>query len=429
MLSSSYQACLTRRKASVRNQKQSAARTLHRPKEQSSRLGQTLNCGSQRPATYKRAAVTVKASSTFENTTTELKDVQPKIGTDCYVEVKKGFSAEETEAAVRAGVQHIEQEGYVVIRTGETDVDPMYMETVCKSVMEVDPQIGWASYNGGGGVFRPPLFPDGSTWISAAEGAPKKLPVEFHNEMAYANTYPSRIAFGMFACSEDYVGGETRLCDDVLLTELLDNHPELYEKMKTLGVQYVRNLKDKEDSDLEHLTSWQGAFLVNDWEEAKDLVAKNPHNVLKADTSPLQQRTWRPLFHKHPVLDKDLLFCSILNRHATWFEQPGYAEPDQTPVPSEEYAGVPLNERPYHMLWGDGSELTTEEINVIRHLHAEAEIRVKLNAGDVLIADNLRLQHGRMPWKGSVRQLGLLISGMVDRAELPGVSSTPPVTL
>jgi len=313
----------------------------------------------------------------------------------------------------------------------------------------------WSGYNGKGGTSRATLFPT-SNWISAAEGAPKALPVEFHNEVAYSASFPIRICFGMFEASDDYEGGKTRLVDNVKVTEELfsETNAALRKKLEQLGVQYVRHLKDDdEEPNLHHrgqsllfgkarmplLSSWQLAWpTATSLEEARRLAREQGGKLEKIEPSVLQSEASdrsvyrhvvsHPVFHKHPDLGQVLLLSSILNRHGSWVEQPTFLDRQKwlnstcgskkrsfEEMATFNYAAIPFHERPYHLLWGDGTELSSFEIEAIRSIHMKHEFHLQLQPGDIVIADNLRVQHGRMPWSGTTRKLGLMIFGMVNR--------------
>lgn len=374
---------------------------------------------------------------------------------------------ERRKEASKEALGLVETDGWVIIRTSAKEneqVCPDFMETVARTVMRVDDppayvdssQKGcWAGYNGKGGSNRAALFPN-SNWISAAEGAPKALPVEFHNEVAYSRSFPIRICFGMFDQSADYEGGQTRLIDNVKVTkELLSTENEsLRMKLERLGVQYVRHIKDdSEEPDPSHkgqsllfgvarmplLTSWQLAWpTATSIEEARRIAAEDLGELEKIESPELgsdgHDRTVyrhvvrRPVFHKHPELNQLLLLSSILNRHRSWVEQPTFADRKQAlsarcndkkrnfdNMSAFSYGSIPFHERPYDLLWGDGTEFSTSEIETIRSIHLKHEFHLQLRPGDMVIADNLRMQHGRMPWGGTTRKLGLMIFGMTDR--------------
>ena len=56
-----------------------------------------------------------------------------------------------------------------------------------------------------------------------------------------------------------------------------------------------------------------------------------------------------PTFVHHPE-HGEIFFSSILNRHGSWLDEHAY------------FGTVPLNERPYHCTWADGSELSEDEL-------------------------------------------------------------------
>lgn len=116
----------------------------------------------------------------------------------------------------------------------------------------------------------------------------------------------------------------------------------------------------------------------------------------------LRHTLWCPVFHEHPKLGS-LFFNSVLNRHASWLDGHSY------------WDAVPYDERPYHCLWGDGVPFSDTEMTEIREAYKKNTIAVRLDPGDVLVLDNLRVVHGRNPYKGEQRLLGLLLSDMVPR--------------
>lgn len=118
-------------------------------------------------------------------------------------------------------------------------------------------------------------------------------------------------------------------------------------------------------------------------------------------TARMKHTAWAPLFVTHPVLG-ELYFTSILNRHGSW--QDGH----------DVFGKLPLDQRPYQCLWGDGTTFSDSELNEIREAQDGAMERVQLKQGDVIVVDNLRAQHGRTPFQGK-RLLGLMLSDMVNR--------------
>ena len=111
----------------------------------------------------------------------------------------------------------------------------------------------------------------------------------------------------------------------------------------------------------------------------------------------------------HPSLGA-IFFSSLLNRHGSWLDDHWY------------FGKLPLKERPYHCVWGNGDEFNEKEMEKIRKAHDSCTEKLVLNESEIVVIDNLRLQHGRSPYTGE-RALGLLMSDMVPRKYKKPVAS------
>jgi len=290
----------------------------------------------------------------------------------------------------------IAEKGYAVASLGAS-ASIRDMEAVALQLMGVDP-LSTGSYNGRGGVVRKSI--DGTGFVDSAAGAPKELTIQFHNEMAYAAEFPKYVTFAMV--KQANVDGTTTLADNMLVQQKLS--ASLLKKFHELGVQYIRFLHDEsEKSAPDFYNSWQGAFQTS----SMDVALQNGNNrtnfsiLKKHDDRRLRHILWCPVFHQHPTLG-ELFFNSVLNRHGSWMDGHSF------------FGKLPNSERPYHCTWGDGSEFNDEELAEIRTAYSESTEYIRLNPGDVLVLDNLRVVHGRTPYRGS-RLLGLLLSDMVPR--------------
>lgn len=292
---------------------------------------------------------------------------------------------------------YMHDHGYVHIRMG-ANASVHQMEDAARRLMGLQINQG-GEYNGQGGVSRSTI--QGSAWMDTAAGAPCEIPVQFHNEMAYSKKFPKHVAFAMVMQAES--DGTTLLADNMRLTELLSS--SLKQKLKTLGVQYIRNLNDQSQrGSPEFFTSWQEAYLTENLEEAlKKGNTEESILVRHEDGVRMKHITWCPVFYVHPD-HGELYFGSLLNRHGSWM--------DDHPT----WNHMPLAERPYHCVWGDGTEFSESELAEIRDVHEKSTIANRLVPGDLVVVDNLRVAHGRTPYKGK-RQMGLLLSDMVAREE------------
>ena len=296
------------------------------------------------------------------------------------------------------------EKGYCVIHCGR-GAKAQQLEKVCRDVMEYIKAGTGGEYNCSGGVSRAKL--DCSNLLDTREGAPPELTIQFHNEMAYAAKFPKYIAFAMVRRDPEGTGGHTILCDNVKLIDILSE--SLIQKMKGLGVMYIRKLEDiSYRFEPFFYNSWQEAFGTKDRTEAIKRGNSSETSFLFEDKDgkgheSMSHNTWCPLFYASHQFSGEVLFSSILNRHGSWLSDHAY------------FGTIPFKERPYHCKWGDGSEFSDEELKEIRHAHDLSTIELILNEGDVVVIDNLRVKHGRTPYTGE-RALGLFLSDMISRS-------------
>jgi alpha-ketoglutarate-dependent taurine dioxygenase len=299
-------------------------------------------------------------------------------------------------ACTEAAKESLRENGYAVLRLGA--VTPLQeRERVARELMGDTEAV---SYNKAGGSVKRKTIGD-SGWLDTAEGAPPQIRIQFHHELAYARSFPKYVSFGMMV-QNTTSGGLTEVVDSVKMTAELS--PAMRAKMQSLGVVYVRLLSDESERGKPgFFTSWQQALQTECIDEA--LARGNSADSIlgwHTDGKRLRHLSWAPVFHTHPSLG-ELHFGAILSRHASWHD--GDAKFDY----------LPHGDRPYHCLWGDGSELSDAEIAELRSLHDRNMEQHRLEVGDIIVLDNLRVMHGREPYAGK-RQLGLLISSaMVDR--------------
>lgn len=64
---------------------------------------------------------------------------------------------------------------------------------------------------------------------------------------------------------------------------------------------------------------------------------------------------------------------------------------------------------PYGVTFGDGSSIPRHYITAIRQAIWDETVKFRWEKGDLLLIDNLRLGHGRMPFKSDRKILAALI--------------------
>ena len=66
---------------------------------------------------------------------------------------------------------------------------------------------------------------------------------------------------------------------------------------------------------------------------------------------------------------------------------------------------LPANQFPLHTCYGDGEEITDQEVDEIRSVTWSNAMSLKLQPGDVLLLDNLLALHSRMSYEGGDRKI------------------------
>lgn len=272
-------------------------------------------------------------------------------------------------------------------------------------------QVG--DYNSMGSVTRPMVS---ENVYDVAAGAPKQLPVSPHSEQAYLFSVPRFAAFMCIKAAEK--GGELQLFDNVQLGRRLG---KLMEKFNRLGITYYRVMGDKlRSANWSYPTGmWQDRFDTDDWLLAKKKASKNlayGGAELRDYEQGLVVMNWTvpavTFVNTSGTTEVSrAVLQSILDNHRSR----NYAAAADGAASGSAVAAL-------HSTWGDGSELGQEELQRLQEATTQSlEVEVLLRSGQVIVIDNWRFAHGRLPYEGA-RNHAALISARFPRAEPPKFS-------
>jgi hypothetical protein len=248
--------------------------------------------------------------------------------------------------------------------------------------------------------------------------------------MTYMDSFPHYIAF--YAKRAADVGGKTLVSNVLKQTlDLEQEHPCLAQKLKTEGVEYLRNMPCED-----HLRAtgapaayktWQDAFHTSDRDEASASVSAG---TCQLTWRPLDGAcTWtsrRPAFSQCPSSGDEVLMNQIDALHSSWLERiygdsgffasgeggGGGDDDNEAPAAGKALLRTPL----FHTRWGSGEDFTEEELAALRGVVARHLEEVDLATGDLVVLDNYRWTHGRAPYQeGADRQLLVCMSEMRSR--------------
>lgn len=229
----------------------------------------------------------------------------------------------------------------------------------------------------------------GNVYTSTEYPADQEIP--FHNEMSYTSSWPLRIAFYSIRAAAH--GGETPLADSRRVYELID--PAVRERFERHGVMYTRNYTPRLD------LPWQEVFGVSTREEVEAFCRAS--HIRYEWVGPEHLRT-------HEVCQATAVHPRTGDR--LWFNQAHLFHVTSLPPEIREVllAGVAEADLPRNTYYGDGSPIGSGELDHVRDAFRSAEIRFGWQDGDVLLADNMRMAHGRAPFRGE-RRVVVAMSG------------------
>lgn len=207
---------------------------------------------------------------------------------------------------------------------------------------------------------------------------PKDQSINMHSESSYAPNHPERIVFCCITAAA--AQGETPIADNrILLSHLSDTTKK---KFLEKGVQYRRNL-----SGFLGL-NWQEVFQTSDKTLVEAECKESGMNFewVNEDTLIL---TWtKKAIWTHPITNEEIWF-----NHGLFFNK--YMQDESVLNSVNSY-----NDLPNDTFFGDGTEISKEEIEEIKTAYEKATIAFPWEKGDVLFLDNMLFSHGRRPYEG-----------------------------
>ena len=251
-----------------------------------------------------------------------------------------------------------------------------------------------------------------STYTFTASELPPHYPIMQHCEMSFLPSAPTRL---LFCCTEaPPSGGETPLADCRSVWRLL--RPEVQERFRDRGVRILRSYgAPGQGSKLDpwQLKSWPEVFGTTAKEEVEATAAKEGTRCVWRSDGGLQLLREQPAFVKHPVTGDEVWFnhCQVFHGDAARFEYRKIVERQRTP----RGVGVALLlevltsakkrlKRPEdfatHCTYADGSEIPKADIQHLIDVFWEVMVFPKWQRGDLVLIDNFRVSHGRMPFDG-----------------------------
>ncbi|KAH9307357.1 hypothetical protein KI387_035268 [Taxus chinensis] len=216
--------------------------------------------------------------------------------------------------------------------------------------------------------------------VYTANESPLHQQIDFHHEMAVMKVWPSKLFF--FCETAPPEGGQSAIVLSHLIPPLMEEVlPEFVKKVKDMGLLFKITTPSQPSNSLISKT-WKTILGTNDPEEAKKRAA---------DMMGCKH------FECHADGTADFTFGLV--KTIRTFEKGGRE------VWFNTIAGFGEENKNQSITLGDGSAIPVEAVKAFKQIMDEQCVDLKLEDGDVLLLNNLSVQHGRRPSKPPRRVL------------------------
>lgn len=216
---------------------------------------------------------------------------------------------------------------------------------------------------------------------------PASQTIKLHSELSHALKYPSHIFFCCEIAAEK--GGQTPVADNRKILEELPN--EIVEAFSSRGLRYIRNLHNGTGAILGK--SWQESFETENKLDVESYCKERGVQYKWNSSGGLRLVEERNAIVRHPITGEDI-----------WFNQADQFHPSDLPedigLALIEMCGGEPYSMPQYVCFADGCEIEVSMLNTIREISGENMVLFDWEVGDLLVADNLLVSHGRLPFSG-----------------------------
>lgn len=222
--------------------------------------------------------------------------------------------------------------------------------------------------------------------VYTATEYPPGLSIPMHNENAYQRDWPLLLCFFCMFPAER--GGQTPLADTLKVTNRIDANVRATFMRKQ--VKYIRNYWG--DIDL----PWQTVFQTESMADVERYCRTHDIEYEWTPNGTLRTAQVCHAFAKDPRTGATV-----------WFNQAHLFHPSSLEKRTREalFARFDENNLPRNATYGDGSPIEPAALENIRQAFDREMTSFEWEAGDLLILNNMRVSHGRTPFRGKRRVL------------------------
>ncbi|WKB55887.1 TauD/TfdA family dioxygenase [Eleftheria terrae] len=244
--------------------------------------------------------------------------------------------------------------------------------------------LGYAPHSYAGGI-AVRARESGMALVASQEDA--RITMAPHNEMAYLPDVPAKVFF--FCEQAAPHGGEVPIND---IRDSVRHIPdEVLSEFAERGIRYHRHLP-RESTPTQ--VGWMETYGVPDAAALDALMQAQGLEHRWATRQAVMISQLRPAFRADPDGGAPLWFNQVTELHSSyWRNHPLF--------PSD----APEHSYPATTSYGDGEPIDPQLITSLRAALWQTASAVRMAPGDVLVLDNLHIQHGRFAYEGPRRHL------------------------
>jgi alpha-ketoglutarate-dependent taurine dioxygenase len=245
-----------------------------------------------------------------------------------------------------------------------------------------------------------------SAGVYSSSKWPPNQPMCMHHELSYTLEFPGLMLFACLAAPTD--GGATAVADSRTVFDTLP--AELIERFEREGWLLTRSYNDEIGA------SFAEAFGTEDRRAIERYCCANAIEFEWQPDGGLRTTQRRSAVVRHPVTGQRCWFNQIafLNE---WTLAP---EVREFLVDVYGADGLPFNTR-----FGNGDAIGEDVVQLLNQVYEANTAREPLQAGDLMLVDNVRTAHSREPFEGSRE----VLVAMADAVRLADCSPTVEVTV
>jgi alpha-ketoglutarate-dependent taurine dioxygenase len=225
-----------------------------------------------------------------------------------------------------------------------------------------------------------------SSKIYTSTEYPAHQHIPLHNEQAYTTEWPMKIWF--YCAQAAAEGGETPIADSRQVFHRIAS--KIRDQFIEKKLMYVRNYGNGLD------VQWQQVFNTTDPSVVEAYCRQTGIDFEWKDDGELRTRQVCQAVAAHPQTGEMVWFNQAHLFHVSNLEPQ---------VREALLAAVNEEDLPRNVCYGDGTPIEASALDEIRAVYDELAVRFPWKTGDILMADNMLVAHGRTPFKGPRRVL------------------------